>query len=72
MRGINYVFKGVGAFFILCIVALFAYPLTILAMLFINWDREFASLKTMHTTLKEEWFIQTFGDDDEKTIDDSH
>lgn len=62
MRLVNYVFRFFLFTFICSIVTLFVYLGTIIGMLFIDWNREYESLKTIHIEMYEWWIGSIIGD----------
>lgn len=55
MRPINYIFRFILFTFIFLIILLFVYFITIIGMIFINWDREYESFKEIHKEIYEWW-----------------
>jgi hypothetical protein len=55
MRFINYIFRFIVFTIAILIFSLIIYVGTIIAMIFINWDREYESIKTIHTEMYKSW-----------------
>jgi hypothetical protein len=53
MRKINKIFRFPFAIIFSVIFAIIAYVATIVSMIFVDWDREYSSLKTIHTDIGE-------------------
>lgn len=55
MRLINYIFRFI--LFTICglFITLVLYFMTIMGMIFINWDLEYKSLKEIHTEMYDWW-----------------
>lgn len=51
MRNINYIVRFIPAVIATAILSFIAYILTIFCMIFVNWDLEFKSIKTIHTEM---------------------
>jgi hypothetical protein len=62
MRKINYICRFIPSVIVTGIFGLIAYVLTVLAMIFIKWDLEFVSLKTVHIDIKN-LFLKMLGMD---------
>jgi hypothetical protein len=60
MRLINKICRSPFAFGVAVIFAIIAYVVTIAAMLFDDWDKEFASLKTIHEDIGD-FFVSMLG-----------
>ena len=57
MRKINYIVRFIPAVVITAIISIIAYVLTIICMIFVNWDLEYKSIKTIHPEMGDLFLV---------------
>lgn len=57
MRNINYICRFPVAVIVTIVLSIVAYVATAFAMVCIDWDREYASIKTVHTDMEDLFLI---------------